>query len=253
MFLFIKKSPYQVYPYQSAHPCIASQGSTSSTQMSDFVLTMKEPKFEKNNTQNWLEWVYYNTYIYKTFCASGNFSWFFSCLLLISFFNIDVFKDSFKNPNTIRVSNSDQTQAGKMSGLIWVQIYAKVISRRYKQEKGSTPITNLILLCSHSYPRSTMILSSSKKFHSQYWAHSLINYISDKWTFWRVPLFYLLVSSADNLCKQFGPRSDPTKCRAWSGSKLFDTLMVFLKEFFKKVDFEKIHQTTKKHAKFNTQ
>ena len=43
-----------------------------------------------------------------------------------------------------------------------------------------------------------------------------------------------LVPSADNLCKQFETRSGPTKCRAWSGSKLFDTLMVFLKEFFKK-------------------
>ena len=50
---------------------------------------------------------------------------------------------------------------------------------------------------------------------------------------------YLLLSSADNFCKQFGPRS---------GSKLFDTPMVFLKEFFKKVDFEKKHQTTKKHV-----
>ena len=30
---------------------------------------------------------------------------------------------------------------------------------------------------------------------------------------------------------------------------LFGTLMVFLKEFFKKVDFEKIQQTTKKHEK----
>ena len=49
----------------------------------------------------------------------------------------------------------------------------------------------------------------------------------------------LLVSSADNLCKQFGSRSGPTKCRAWSGSKLFDTLMIFLKEFFEKIDFEK--------------
>ena len=35
----------------------------------------------------------------------------------------------------------------------------------------------------------------------------------------------LLVSSADNLCKQFGPRSSPTKHGAWSGSKLFDALM----------------------------
>ena len=37
------------------------------------------------------------------------------------------------------------------------------------------------------------------------------------------------VSSADNVCKQFGPRSGPTKCRAWSGSRLFETLMVFQK------------------------
>ena len=59
----------------------------------------------------------------------------------------------------------------------------------------------------------------------------------------------LLVSSTDNICKQFGLRSGPTKCRAWSGSKLFDTLMVFLKEFFKKADSEKNQQTTKKHEK----
>ena len=47
--------------------------------------------------------------------------------------------------------------------------------------------------------------------------------------------------SADNFCKQFGPRSGLTK--------LFDTLMVFLKEFFKKVDFEINQQTTIKHEK----
>ena len=34
---------------------------------------------------------------------------------------------------------------------------------------------------------------------------------------------YLLVSSADNFCKQIGPRSGSTKHWAWSGSKLFDT------------------------------
>ena len=38
------------------------------------------------------------------------------------------------------------------------------------------------------------------------------------------------MSSADNLCKQFGPRSGPTKCRAWSGSKLFDTLNMIIPE-----------------------
>ena len=63
---------------------------------------------------------------------------------------------------------------------------------------------------------------------------------------------YLLESSADNFCKQFGPRSGSTKCLALSGSKLFDTLVVFLKEFFKKVDFEKYQQTTTKDEKFPT-
>ena len=36
-------------------------------------------------------------------------------------------------------------------------------------------------------------------------------------------------SAADSLCKQVGPRSGPTKSRAWSWSKLFDTFMEFLK------------------------
>ena len=49
---------------------------------------------------------------------------------------------------------------------------------------------------------------------------------------------YLLVSSADNFCKQFVPRS--------SESKLFETLMVFLNEFFKKADVEKISRQQKK-------
>ena len=54
------------------------------------------------------------------------------------------------------------------------------------------------------------------------------------------------MSSADNLCKQFGPRPGPTECRSCSGSKLFDTLTVFLKEFLEKVNFEKNRQTTSK-------
>ena len=35
-----------------------------------------------------------------------------------------------------------------------------------------------------------------------------------------------------------------------NGSNLFDTQMVFLKEFFEEVDFEKNQQRTKKHEKF---
>ena len=49
----------------------------------------------------------------------------------------------------------------------------------------------------------------------------------------------LLMSSADNFWKQFGPRSGQTYCRVWSGSKLFDTLMVLLIFFSEKDDFEK--------------
>ena len=56
-----------------------------------------------------------------------------------------------------------------------------------------------------------------------------------------------LLSSADNLCKQFGPRSGKTKCRAWSRSKLLDTQMVFLKDFF-----EKNPQTTKNMQNYPT-
>ena len=42
----------------------------------------------------------------------------------------------------------------------------------------------------------------------------------------------LNLSSADNHCKLSGPRSEPKECRSWSGSKLFDTLIVFLKDLF---------------------
>ena len=69
---------------------------------------------------------------------------------------------------------------------------------------------------------------------------------------WNTNFIYLtlclLVSSADNLCKQFGPRSGPTKCRAWSGSKLFDILKCIPERFFPKSWFEKNQQTTKKNA-----
>ena len=53
------------------------------------------------------------------------------------------------------------------------------------------------------------------------------------------------LSSADNLCKQFVPRTGPTKCWALSGSKLFDTLIVFLKEFFGKLILKKSRRLRK--------
>ena len=55
-----------------------------------------------------------------------------------------------------------------------------------------------------------------------------------------------LLSSANNLCKQFGPNQAQQNVGAWSGSKLFDTLMVFLKDVFEKL--KKKIQMTKMHA-----
>ena len=48
-----------------------------------------------------------------------------------------------------------------------------------------------------------------------------------------------MVPGADNICKQFGPRSGPTQRRSRSGSKPFDTLIVFLKDFFKRLILKK--------------
>ena len=59
------------------------------------------------------------------------------------------------------------------------------------------------------------------------------------------------MSSADDFCKQLGPRSGPTERRSWPGSKQFDTLMVFLKKFSKKNDFEKKSNYDKKKCKIN--
>ena len=54
------------------------------------------------------------------------------------------------------------------------------------------------------------------------------------------------MSSADNFCKEFGPRSGPTERGAWSGPKLFDTLIVFLKK-----NLEKKQQRKKKRGKIS--
>ena len=64
----------------------------------------------------------------------------------------------------------------------------------------------------------------------------------------------LLVSSADNLCKQFGPSL--TKWQAGSGTKLFDKGGISEIFFIYEVHFEKIADNKKgckitQHAKIN--
>ena len=81
-----------------------------------------------------------------------------------------------------------------------------------------------------------------------------VHYILFKWNE-LFPSYWRLLSPAHNLCKQFWPRSGLTKCQAWSGSKLFNTLMILLKEFFEKGDYlKKIYRhQKKKHANFHIQ
>ena len=62
---------------------------------------------------------------------------------------------------------------------------------------------------------------------------------------------HLPATDADNLCQQFGPRSGPTECPAWSGPNLFGTLMIFLKEIFENNNFETRSADDKKAGKIS--
>ena len=59
---------------------------------------------------------------------------------------------------------------------------------------------------------------------------------------YRILLAVTILKSADRPCKQFGPRSGPTKCWACYGSKLFDTLIVFLKDLLFEKKMNKINR-----------
>ena len=58
------------------------------------------------------------------------------------------------------------------------------------------------------------------------------------------------MSSSDNLSKQLGQRSHPTKPWAWSGSNCLALRWYSFKTFFEKVDSEKISRRLKKTWKF---
>ena len=61
---------------------------------------------------------------------------------------------------------------------------------------------------------------------------------------WSLTLWLLLLSAENRtFANNFGPRSGPTKCCAWSGSKLFDIEMVFMKEFIEMLIFKNNQQT----------
>ena len=68
-------------------------------------------------------------------------------------------------------------------------------------------------------------------------------------TFFEIKFFQKFFQKHFQIIKQFGSRSGRSKLLGLICIQTVDTLVVFLKEFFKKVDFEKKMQTTKKHAK----
>ena len=65
------------------------------------------------------------------------------------------------------------------------------------------------------------------------------------------PTKWLLLTSADFLCKQFRPRSGQTKCWAWSRYKQVDIDSI-PKEFLKMLIKKKNQQTTIKHANLHS-
>ena len=89
------------------------------------------------------------------------------------------------------------------------------------------------------FPEDILNLHAVRKFA---WPFSLIQTVYVKRINAFVLIKYLPASIACWYLLQTvsgGRRSGPTKRRAWSESKLFDTLRVFVKEFFEKHNFEK--------------
>ena len=98
--------------------------------------------------------------------------------------------------------------------------------------------------------RSRYVLFSKKITLVEKWKknlHCIVIHLNRELIFCK--LIACRAASVENLCKQLGPRSGPTKRRAWSGFKLFDTLMAFLQEFWEKDDFDKNQQMTTKAYK----
>ena len=93
--------------------------------------------------------------------------------------------------------------------------------------------------CLHRNVKSCFLEKKSKKKNSKYYLLKFLPRIISINSFPTSGNFFFL-SSADNLCKQFGPRSGSMFYQAWSGSKLFDTLMVFWKIFLKLLIKKKI-------------
>ena len=104
-----------------------------------------------------------------------------------------------------------------------VDFLNKYIACLYHTSIDTWPILSLKFYCTNS---SWSDLSESNRIHLLL----LIRKQKAPFTYW--------LSLLKNLSNQFESRSGPTERRAWSGSKLLATLMMFL-NIFKTVNFEK--------------
>ena len=151
-------------------------------------------------------------------------------LLSANFFS----KDSFRN--TIRLPK----RFGSCRSWSVSKLFANVTSRRQKSRKELFSLINVdvynFLTQKSFYGWGNYSCLWHVQCHLKVIVHYSVSLV--------LTLCQHLVSSSVNICKQFGPRSGSTLCRAWSGSILFDTLMLFQKEFFEKNNSEKIQQTT---------
>ena len=95
----------------------------------------------------------------------------------------------------------------------------------------------IVFNCPHPAVFQRYIREHTSQFKKSWWVNSFISLSPCKCC--------LLITFANSL----DPDQAPTECRAWSRSNLLGTLIVFLKELFENVDFEK-SADNKKAGKF---
>ena len=98
------------------------------------------------------------------------------------------------------------------------------------------------------WKKSACMFTKYAKIKCRVWSES--NYLTGWWYSWKNFSILIKINRQKKACTITNYAK--TKCLAWSGCKLFDTLTVFLKEFFRKSWFWKIISRRKKRAELPT-
>ena len=143
-------------------------------------------------------------------------------------YHVTIYQASYKGPCHHISGLLQECVTKTYFSYFWCKTYVVGTQKNHNDETVLLSTQNKRLNWWIRKKKITILRLKIRLFHT----YNISNIVSERLN------LYLLVSTADNLCKQFGPRSGPTNRRACSWSKLLDFLMVFLKEFFNIVDFE---------------